>query len=352
MRTYIAVLVSTVLGALCTSVDAQACNNTTECESIGQAGTGEGLAVASTTGSAIAGATSSSSANPAVTGLADTFSFPITPGAGVGVYGGSPVSNGVGVMGAATGSQGNGVQGQATANGGVGVYGVNSQGTGSTSYGVFGNSGNAPGVYGLTAGSGVAGVFGYNTNAGGYGVKGQATGTGTAIYGVAASGSGWAGYFSGNVYITGTLTCGVSCNSDRRLKQNIEPLTGAIDKLLQLKGVTFEWKNPEEHGNHTGAQTGVIAQDVERIFPQWVHETEKGFKNVDPDARTVVALTVEAVRELKAQNDELRARVASLEAGRRPTMSRFGEGGLGLGFGVAVAGAAVVMRRKRSDASL
>jgi Chaperone of endosialidase len=140
----------------------------------------------------------------------------------------------------------------------------------------------------------------------------------------------------------------VSCNSDQRLKQNIEPLTGALDKLLQLKGVTFEWKNPEDHGDHKGTQTGVIAQEVEKVFPQWVRETEKGVKNVDPDARTMVALTVEGFRELKAQNDELRLRVQSLEAGRRPMISGIGEGGVGLGL-IAVAGAVLISRRRRSE---
>ena len=143
--------------------------------------------------------------------------------------------------------------------------------------------------------------------------------------------------------------CGSGCTSDQRLKQNIEPLTGAVDKLLQLKGVTFEWKNPEEHQDHKGTQTGVIAQDVQKVFPQWVRETDKGFLNVDPDARTMVALTVEGFRELKTENDELRQRVQWLEAGRRPMISGVGEGGIGLGL-LAVAGA-VLARRKRSDAT-
>jgi hypothetical protein len=84
-------------------------------------------------------------------------------------------------------------------------------------------------------------------------------------------------------YISGTLTCGKSCNSDERLKKNIEPLSAAVDRLLKLRGVSFEWKNPEEHEKRTGTQVGLIAQDVEKVFPQWVRKTETGFLNVDVD---------------------------------------------------------------------
>jgi Chaperone of endosialidase len=116
--------------------------------------------------------------------------------------------------------------------------------------------------------------------------------------------------------MTGSCT-GNSCTSDVRLKQNVKPLTGALDTLLQLKGVTFEWKNPEEHNNHTGTQAGIIAQDVEKVMPQWVGENKKGFKTVDPDARTMLGMTVEAFREVndrlkvvETENDALKKQAA------------------------------------------
>ena len=40
-------------------------------------------------------------------------------------------------------------------------------------------------------------------------------------------------------------------SSDIRQKKNVAKLTGALDKLIQLQGVTYEWVNPEEHGNQT-----------------------------------------------------------------------------------------------------
>jgi hypothetical protein len=180
------------------------------------------------------------------------------------------------------------------------------------------------------------------------------------------SGSHYAGYFSGNVTITGSLTVNgdvngatggtCTCSSDARLKKNIEPLPSAtaLQQMLKLKGVNFEWKNPEEHQNHNGTQTGVIAQDVEPVMPQWVGEDKKGFKTVDPDARTVLALTVESFREVKAENDELKAQLDKQQAqideikhGKDP-ISRgpgFGAGALAL-FAASIAGATGLMLKR------
>jgi hypothetical protein len=222
---------------------------------------------------------------------------------------------------------------------GCGVYG---NVTGTSSVGVEGQTDVGVGVAGFTAGT-------FTGNAPhGIAIGGWSTGSnGAAIFGNAPS--GYAGYFNGNVTVTGTLTCGSGCNSDRRLKENIAPLKGALDKLLKLKGVTFAWKNPEEHQNHQGMQTGVIAQEVQGVFPQWVRENENGFLNVDPDARSVLGLTVEALRELKVENADLKARVKVLESAQRPAVSmRAGEFGLSAMAGVGLLGACA-LRRKRED---
>ena len=91
--------------------------------------------------------------------------------------------------------------------------------------------------------------------------------------------------------------------SDRRLKKDIEPLYGALDTMLQLHGVSYQWRDAScyEDGRHLG----MIAQEVELIFPQWVKTDENGYKAVSYEG--FEALTVEAMRELKAENDELRA---------------------------------------------
>lgn len=100
--------------------------------------------------------------------------------------------------------------------------------------------------------------------------------------------------------------------SDARLKKNVMPVSGALDRMLQLHGVTFEWNEPEKQGNLTGTQMGMIAQEVEKIFPQWVGEDNNGYKNLT--IRGFEALTVEAIRELKRENKALQEKNDLLEA--------------------------------------
>jgi len=60
--------------------------------------------------------------------------------------------------------------------------------------------------------------------------------------------------------------------SDARLKTNVAPVTGALDKLIQLRGVTYDWINPQLHGN-TAATGGFIAQEVAAVFPSFVSQS-------------------------------------------------------------------------------
>lgn len=114
-----------------------------------------------------------------------------------------------------------------------------------------------------------------------------------------------------------------SQTSDARLKRDIEPLQGALDTLLRLRGVTYRWNDPSQHDADESAHMGFIAQEVEPVIPQWVHTDDDGIKSLAPDG--VDALVVEALRELRrekdaqldalrAENGELRARLAALEA--------------------------------------
>ena len=119
----------------------------------------------------------------------------------------------------------------------------------------------------------------------------------------------------------GTNTWTIS--SDRRLKKNIEPLSGALDRLLQLQGVTFQWLDPASQGGITGTQMGLIADEVQRAFPQWVGRDPQGYQTLTVGG--FEALTAEALRELRAEKDrqlqekdceiaELREQMGKLEA--------------------------------------
>lgn len=103
-----------------------------------------------------------------------------------------------------------------------------------------------------------------------------------------------------------------SASSDIRLKQNVQPLQSVLERLLKLQGVSFEWKEPAKQGNLFGRQIGMIAQDVETVFPDWVSTGSDGYKTLT--FRGFEALTVEALRELKTENETLKATCRSLEA--------------------------------------
>jgi hypothetical protein len=103
--------------------------------------------------------------------------------------------------------------------------------------------------------------------------------------------------------------------SDKRLKKNIKPIRGAFKKLSQLKGIAYEWIHPDEHGKQTGVRFGFVAQDVEKIFPNWVaDDTPRGKdKKLIPKNEKIKTLqfsysfnayVLEAIKEIKAEKDK------------------------------------------------
>jgi len=163
---------------------------------------------------------------------------------------------------------------------GVG-YGINIQKTGtfsSTAAVYGGNAGtNGEGVRGSAFGNGGYGVYGNAAGSGAnsyYGVYGYASGSAGADYGIygvqGAGGNDWAGYFSGNVGYTGMLLS----TSDAGLKQNIRTYNGALNSLMQLQPKTYEYKQDGTYqfmNLPQGDQVGLIAQDLEKVFPGLVH---------------------------------------------------------------------------------
>jgi hypothetical protein len=123
-------------------------------------------------------------------------------------------------------------------------------------------------------------------------------------------------YENGNLEISGNVAAKPGGGewgdtSDERLKTNIRPLAGALTDLLKLQGTTYEWKEPERHGDLAGRQIGFIGQDVEKVFPEWVSTGREGYKLLT--IRGFSALSVEAFRELKNLCDGLRKRLDDLE---------------------------------------
>ena len=93
-----------------------------------------------------------------------------------------------------------------------------------------------------------------------------------------------------------------SNSSDRRLKKNIEDLDGSLDKLMRLRGVSFEYLDPDAINELPGQRLGMVAQEVEEVFPDWVSPGGHGYKTLT--FRGFEALAVEALRELREEKDE------------------------------------------------
>ena len=103
---------------------------------------------------------------------------------------------------------------------------------------------------------------------------------------------------------TGTVNAAnFNTTSDATLKTNVETLTGSLDKVKALRGVSYDWI---ESG---GSEIGVIAQEVEAVIPDLVGTNGEGIKSVKYG--NMVAVLIEAIKEQQAQIDELKSQINS-----------------------------------------
>jgi hypothetical protein len=93
--------------------------------------------------------------------------------------------------------------------------------------------------------------------------------------------------------------------SDERLKDNVVELENALDKVTKLRGVEYDWNAGSRKGQH---DIGFIAQEVEKILPEIVREKQWMDDNIykTVDYEKVVAVLVEAIKELKVEIDKLK----------------------------------------------
>ncbi len=110
----------------------------------------------------------------------------------------------------------------------------------------------------------------------------------------------------------------VSVPSDIRFKEKISVITDPLENISKIRGVTYYWK---DSAKGTDKQMGVIAQEVEKVFPEVVSEDQDGYKSVSYEK--LVAVLIEAVKELKLENDELKAANAELRATDEALKIRF-----------------------------
>ena len=100
--------------------------------------------------------------------------------------------------------------------------------------------------------------------------------------------------------------------SDGRYKKDVKEIEGALGKISKLRGVSFLWNGEEfpDKNFDNNDHVGFIAQDVRRVIPEIVSEGEDGYLSLDYGKLTPVL--VQAVKELRAENDNLKARLAHL----------------------------------------
>jgi hypothetical protein len=116
-----------------------------------------------------------------------------------------------------------------------------------------------------------------------------------------------------------------TCVSDLRFKTNILAYPAVLAKIAQLNPVTFDWRAEEFPERHFGTKPsfGLIAQDVERIFPDMVAEDDKGFKAVKYHKLPILMLA--GMRELKAENDSLKSEIGKLQDQLASMLARLAE---------------------------
>ncbi|MCF2496852.1 tail fiber domain-containing protein [Dyadobacter chenhuakuii] len=111
----------------------------------------------------------------------------------------------------------------------------------------------------------------------------------------------------GNGYLNGNLIQ----TSDRRLKTNIQPFKSSLRKVNSLQGYHYNW---EDKTKDQTLQTGLIAQEVEQVFPELVSTNKDGYKSVNYIG--LVPHLIESVKELKSKTDEIAVLCKELEGMR------------------------------------
>jgi hypothetical protein len=117
----------------------------------------------------------------------------------------------------------------------------------------------------------------------------------------------------GTIWANGsTITAGSTTWSDARYKTNITPIDNALDDVLRLQGVKFDWRRSDfpDLNFPQGSQIGVIAQDVEKILPQIVYTGPDGYKSVSEKLTPVL---IEAIKEQQKQIESYKSVIVTLQ---------------------------------------
>lgn len=109
------------------------------------------------------------------------------------------------------------------------------------------------------------------------------------------------GSYTGDFNVDGEIiaTGDVTAYSDRALKRNIQTIENALDKVIAMRGVTYQ--KDEKDG------LGVIAQEVEEVLPEVVRQDQHGMRSVAYG--NIVGVLIEAIKEQQKQIEELKSKI-------------------------------------------
>ena len=85
--------------------------------------------------------------------------------------------------------------------------------------------------------------------------------------------------------------------------ENIKPIKSALEKVTKLQGVTFDWKESDSI-LEIKEDIGFVAQDVQKVLPTLVRKNDNG--KLSLREKGIVPILVEAIKELKAEIEELK----------------------------------------------
>jgi len=122
---------------------------------------------------------------------------------------------------------------------------------------------------------------------------------------------------NGTLHVDGDVIAYSSTISDERLKDNIKTIENPLDKIKALRGVEYDWNNGNRKGKH---DLGLIAQEVESVIPDIVHEHTLPYVEGEEDTlyKTVdyekmVAVLIEGMKEQQTQIDSLKSELTEIK---------------------------------------
>jgi hypothetical protein len=188
---------------------------------------------------------------------------------------------------------------------------LNATATASGGSAIFAHSAGSVGVQGFGTGTTSIGVSGVANGSSGHAIDAICNGA------CASSATGFAGFFTGNVSVSGNITAaGTITPSDARLKKDISDAPYGLDQVLKLRPVTYKWKK----ANDDKTQIGLIAQEVQKVVPEVVLADGSGTLAINYPA--LLPVVIKAVQEqqevVKRQQDRIERLERALERRGNP----------------------------------